>query len=269
MPTGQVTFDATNGTLITDRTVAQVLSDIAVAMGVPVGNISASDVAALDVLNSAEVGIYITDTASALSAMDDIASSIGAWYGYDASGTLRMGLFDASTSTSAGPSVASFDVSNIIDIVRVTPKDETNGLPVWRVRLGYKKMYTVQTSDIAGSVSAAQRAIIGLEYRFSDDEDVTIKTQYETSPVLERNTLLVTQADADAEATRLTTLFKARRDTFEVSVRAEPDVLRAIDLSKVVTVTHPRYGLSAGKTLLILGMQTDFQNNSAKLSLWG
>lgn len=264
-PTGQVTFDASAGAAAADRTAAQILRAMALAMGTAPGSISDADIAALDAVNAAEVGIYITDTGTTLAAMDEIAASIGAWYGFDALGTLRMGRFDVP----AGLPVARFGVSTITGLARITPRDEANGLPAWRVRLGYQKINTVQTTDLAASVTADRRGVLALAYRTASAEDATVKVQYATSPAIERDTLLTARADADLEAARLLALRKVRRDTYEVSVRAEPADLMALDLGRVVSLTHPRFGLAGGKAWLVLGLQTDLQTNSAKLTLWG
>jgi hypothetical protein len=37
----------------------------------------------------------------------------------------------------------------------------------------------------------------------------------------------------------------------------------------VVKITSSRYGLSSGKYLRVIGIQTDFENNKLDLKLWG
>jgi hypothetical protein len=264
-PVGQITFDASQGAAASDRTAAQVLKQIALDMGMPSGDISAADVTALDGANGAELGVYVTDSTPALAIMDRVAASVGAWFGFDRLGVLRMGRLIAP----AGTAVADIGTSNVIDLQRVTARDATAGLPVWRVTLGYKPIGVVQDKDLAGGVTDARRALLKEQCRHTSDDDAAIKTQYLTAPTLERDTLLIDAAATAAEASRLLTLFKARRDTYTCAVRLEPALLTALDLGAVVSLTYPRFNLAAGKLFIVLGLEVDLARNRANLTLWG
>lgn len=259
-PTGQVTADVTQGAAAANRTTAQVLSALASAVGVTA---YAADVTALDAINSAEVGIYIDDNITASDAMDAVAASIGAWYGFDSAGNLRMGQLQSPS----GVSVASLTKSEIISIARITARDETKGLPAWRVQLGYLKYWTVQGTDLAGAVTADRRALLAEQYRTSASEDAAVKTQYLMAPTVERNGLLVSSSAAATESARLLALLKVKRDTYDCTVRTSD--IASLDIGKVITITHPRYGLSGGKQFVILGLRADFQANAVQLTIWG
>lgn len=43
----------------------------------------------------------------------------------------------------------------------------------------------------------------------------------------------------------------------------------AYDLGSTVTLTWPRYGLDAGKRLVVIGWQADFGLKEITLRLWG
>lgn len=265
-----ITCDAIQGASSADRTVAQVLKAIALQMGVAGGDISAADVTALDTANSAEVGVYVNDTATALNVMDQVAQSIGAWYGFDALGILRMGRLVAPSGTP----VIELNTWNLVNeggasVRRITPSDETNGLPTHRVTLKYQKNYTPQETDLAGAVTSERRAFLKEAFRSTVSEDAAILTQYLTATPVERETLLVDAGAAATEVARLLALFKVRRDTYEVDVRLDSEALQALDLGVVVSLTNPRFGLVSGKLMVVLGFQVDFQDNSAKLTLWG
>lgn len=263
----QGAYAKTGATNRTTATVATQLAEIALSLGTPRTDIGLVDIDALDTANSAEIGVYVNDTASALTVMDQVAESIGAWFGFDNLGVLRMGRLIAP----AGTPVAYLTAANILDTLeRVTPSDDTNGLPTYRVTVLHQKNYTVQTTGVATSVNNARLAWLAEAHRKAPDEDPSIKTQFLTATPIERTTLLVDAAAAATEATRLLTLLKVKRSMFKLDVRLDDiALLQALDLGKVVSVTYPRYGFSGGKLMIILGMQVDFQDNSAKLTLWG
>ncbi|WP_217995126.1 hypothetical protein, partial [Methylogaea oryzae] len=79
-PAGQITADVTQGAAAGNRTAAQLLKQIALDAGIAAGDIVAADVAALDALNSAAVGVWVSDTSTAVQIMDAVAASVGAWY---------------------------------------------------------------------------------------------------------------------------------------------------------------------------------------------
>jgi len=63
-------------------------------------------------------------------------------------------------------------------------------------------------------------------------------------------------------------LHKLDRDVFTVEL---PHLAEwsAIDLGDVVTVQHPRMGLSSGRKLMVAGIGIDFRSRSLALTLWG
>jgi hypothetical protein len=261
-PQGTITVDASQGATAADRTVAQILKRIATDAGIP--SISESDVTALDVLNSAEVGVWVSDDADTVDVMDEVAQSIGAYYLFDAAGTMRMGQLDLPIA----PSVATLDDTNIIDIDLVRSDDAGRGLPSYRITLNYAKNYTVQTSDLAG-IAATRLAYAANEYRTTKAEDTSVQTQYPLSPEIVRYSLLITEAAAIPEAARLLVIYKTRRDTYKVRVRLEPAIVSLLDLNQVITLTLNRFDLAAGKLMRIIGIETDFSRNKATLTVWG
>lgn len=134
--------------------------------------LSVADAAALDMLNSAVVGIWIDDaTTTFASAMDQVAASIGAWYGFDASGVLRMGRLSA---PSGAPKVTLANCEILDGIERRTPTD--NGIPIWTAIVNHTKNYTVQTSGLAGT-AAARQGFVSQETRSSNTSDAEVKKQ--------------------------------------------------------------------------------------------
>ena len=263
-PAGQITADVTQGANAAARTVAQILKQLALDAGLPSGEITAADATALDAAAAQVVGIYLSDELNFMQAMDQIAASVGAWYGFDALGNLRMGQI----TTPSGPAVVTlYDYDILEGFERRPPKD--NGLPVWRVVLGHTKIWTTQPSDLAGAVTIPTRAYLAEEYRKSATEDAAIKTQWLLAGTVEEETLLTIAADAATEAARRLTLYKTRRDIFDVSVSLDLLTTNSLKLGDVVALQIARFGLDAGKNFRIIGIRLQLAAGTAQLTLWG
>jgi hypothetical protein len=264
VPTGLLTCDATQGAASSNRTVAQVLKAMALKAGIASGDINASDVTALDTANSSVVGIWISEPDTAMVAMDKVAQSIGAYFGFDALGSLRMGLFTAPT----GSATLEIDINNILNIEHRRTNDTDKGIPAWRVNLTYQKNYSVQDFDLAGAVTAARRSVLSLPALTKSAEDTAIKTQYTLAPTIEKESLLVDATAAQTEATRLLNLYKTSRDLYTVDIAL--DLTQVLpDLNNVVNITINRFGLNSGKLFKIIGIESDYLKNRATLTLWG
>lgn len=263
-PTGQVTADLTQGAAAGNRTVAQIIRQIALDIGLAAGEISAADVAALDAANSAVVGIWIQDETTALQAMDTVAASIGAWFGFDRSGVLRMGQLTAP----AGVPAATLNDYDVLQLERRPARDI--GLPTWRITVGHSRNYTPQPSDLAGSVTADRRVWLAAELRYEQASDAAIKTQWRLADEAQADGLLTTAAAASAEAARRLALYKVRRDILEVTVPSS--FLRdnaSLELMSVVQLIYPRFGCAAGRLFRLIGMTFELKSATAVLSLWG
>jgi hypothetical protein len=264
VPTGLLTCDATQGAASSNRTVAQVLKAMALKAGIASGDINASDVTALDTANNSVIGIWIDGADSAMVAMDKVAQSIGAYFGFDALGVLRMGLFTAPT----GSATLEIDINNILSIEHSRTNDTDKGIPAWRVNLTYQKNYSVQDFDLAGAVTAARRSVLSLPALTKSAEDTAIKTQYTLAPTIEKESLLVDATAAQNEATRLLNLYKTSRDLYTVTIAL--DLTSTLpDLNNIVNITMNRFGLNSGKLFKIIGIESDYSKNRATLTLWG
>ena len=78
--------------------------------------------------------------------------------------------------------------------------------------------------------------------------------------------LLDLEADAQAEAARRLALMRVRRSVFHATAKAQP---LQLDLGQTVQLTHPRFGLSAGRLVLVVGLSEAARVNVVDLDLWG
>lgn len=266
-PDGQVTADLTEGSTAADRTVAQVMKRIMLKAGIANADINAADITALDTACSYPVGIYCsTDTdMTGIEALDAVAVSIGAWYCPTGDGTFRLGRLEL---PSGGTSVGTINAVDVIAVDRVASRDPGAGIPSYKIKLGYQRMW-VKQEDLDAAVSQERKIRVKERHRRREQKDNAVKTRYPISPELQFLTCLVNQADADAESTRRLNIYKERRDMLQVKVRVDAALASVLELGKVVTLQLNRYGLSAGKKFLIIGIKTNMRGYLFDLTLWG
>jgi hypothetical protein len=262
-PAGQVTCDPLQGAASANRTVAQVLKALALAAGVASGEIDAASVTALDAINSNTVGLYLDDDTTFADAMDGVAQSIGAYYGFDPAGMFVMGQWQAPSGTSLA-TIGEFYAGQETER---TPLRDVN-IPIYQAKVNHTQVFSVQ-SDLAGSVSATLKAKVAQEFRTEVATDASIQTQFLDAPIFEIDTLLTSTSDAQAEATRLLTLHKVRRDAFQVPIPFDLIGSAGLKLGTCVTLQITRFGLSGGKLMRISGVRLELAKSRAWLTVWG
>lgn len=259
-----VTVDAAD---TSSGSAAQLLKLIAIDAGIASGDISAADVTALDALNAAVCGYYVSGTESAITAMDFVANSIASFYYFNALQALRIGRIDAPI----GSAVLTLTTADIQTLERTTTSDAGGGVPCKRVELQYQPYWLVQPpSAVVGSVTEAVRAELTQEFRTVSDQDLSITTMHLNAPILQFTTALDSAAAAQAECTRRLNLYKAARMPLTVNCVG----LRTTDLAlcvpgAVVRVVFPRFGLSAGRDFIVLGYTVNLNKDAVQLDLWG
>ena len=264
-PTGIITADVTQGANAAARTTAQLLKQVALSMGIVAGDINATDVTSLDTANAGEVGYWTDESTNANNAMDDLANSVGAWWGFDRLGKLRMQRLEAPSGTPA----VYLQPADIVRIDRVANNDAGRGIPAWKVTLGYKKFSTVQPNDLAGAVSITRRQELAKQYRTVSAEDATIQTRHKLATPLEFDTLLIDAGVAQTEATRRLTLYKAERATITARLALDASLISTLDLGVVVRLTLPRFGMDTGRDFRVIGLQPDYKLRLIDVTLWG
>jgi hypothetical protein len=269
-PFGQVTADVTQGANAAARTAGQlfaaVLTKAGKSAGTAAGNWLAADVTALDSANAAVLGDWISEEEDFASVIDRLANSVGAWWGLDRLGRYRIVQFTAPS----GSPVATITANDMKkdSLVRVTlAKDGISNVPTWRTKVRYGKNYTVQTSGLAGAVSDDRRAFLAQEYREVVNESASVQTAHVLAVESVYDTLMASASAAATEASRLQTLRGTLRHCFDVTVPLNDDYA-TVDLNDLVTLTHPRYSLSAGVLHRVIGVSPDSKAEWVTLRLW-
>ncbi len=209
------------------------------------------DTGSFDTVNAtqpAPVGYFIgsDDSLTVAAFIQALMGGIGGWGGHRLDGTFEVRIFQAPT----GNPVASFNRGDMLgdDIKREALPDAYRP-PRWRWRVPYARCWTVQT-DLAGGVSADRKAFVAEQYRLAEASSLTIQTDHpfaqDRDPV---ESWFRDAADALAEANRLINLFKTTRAIYRMTV---PRRALRRDMGDEIEVTHPRFDLSQGRSMIIV-----------------
>lgn len=202
---------------------------------------------ALDALQPADVGLFVgpDDGSSVADAARHLLAGIGAFGAFDRYGRLYVARIDAP----GGDPVDSFDAGDIVALSR-EPLGSGLSPPPWRIRTAYQRNFMELTGELAGSVSAADRATFAEPYLLAQSADPTIITAHalaqDANPV---ESYFDAQADAEAEAARLLFLFATGRALWRMQL---PRRALLLELGDVITVTFPRFGLAGGMQMTVM-----------------
>lgn len=225
-------------------------------------NLDADSFNELDVAAPQTVGIYVDYERTAADTISELFTGVGAFFAFTREGKLQVGQFIEPT----GDAVVEIGPRDFIEIEKRTSQDVDRGIPIYRAKLNYKKIYTPQTRDqLAGAITDARAAYLALPWRSVTAEDATVQTKHLLAPELVRDTLMVDSAEAATEATRLLNLYKVRRDLYIVVIEGN----NTIDLNDVVDLTLDRFDLGGSKSFRVIGIEEEHQKNRLSLVLWG
>jgi hypothetical protein len=248
-PFFEVRADATQGATAANRTAAQLMQAALLHAGYTSAIWNAGDMTALDTADNSELGLVLTGDETVAEAIDALATSVGAWWGIDANGVLRVQQLTAPS----GSSTFTITDNDIIGrLERLASADPLLGLPSYRTTLRYARTDTL----------ALDGAVL--------DTDVAVQTAHLLAGSTEEDTLYTNAADAQAEADRRQTLRGVQRSAFRVVVPMH-DTDRnyeAIALGAVGTLQHPRFGLSGGVLVRVIGIEPNAAQRQLTLTLW-
>jgi hypothetical protein len=286
-PAGTITADVTEGANAAARTAAQIAKRIVTGSndplfsghpgGISSADVNATDVSELDAKNASTIGIWIDSETTFDEALNQILTSVGAWYGFDRQGKFRMARLDIpDTSVSTfrrGSSISPLGVSDI-DIVNVRflpTKALDRGKPVWQMTVNYAKNWTVQQGDsVAGSVTPDRRSFLSNEFRATNPaSDETVRTANPLAAQKIIDTLLVDLASAEDERDRQLAILFGRQDFIECDIKLSIAAISALDIGYGATITIPRFGYDSGRIQVISGLEYNPVTNILTVAQWG
>jgi hypothetical protein len=261
-PVGQITADVTgqfpsDGVVTTVVAIAKSLlsDDLAIAPGL----IDSAAFTALDAAYPYVAGIYIgAEQTSAVDQLGLVMGSINGRLVVGNAGTFRPIVLAAA----AGTPKDAFTTAEIAAI-RPLPLPTELLTPVFSWQVGYQRNYTVQTTDIAPTVTDARRQFLSGEFRYATGFSADVLTQYRflnTPPPLP--TILLAAGDAQTVADSLIALWSVRRRLYDT--QAVIDVLQR-DIGDVVTITYPMDDMAGGKLGVVIGRSLVASGRAASL----
>lgn len=265
------TADVVEGATAADRRAGAVTRRLLQKLGQD-GNINAASFTALDAAATAEVGIYMEDETSGLTAIGQVLGSIGGWIAPTVLGAFQVGRLSAPGSPSWALMQPEILTASATDTVAFTPNPDTDGgVPTHRVVIKAARNWHVHNdSDVAGCVAAsnpARATALRQEYIEAKAEDPGVQVKHLLARELVIETLIAYAADAQAEATRRLGLYGVQRKVIRVGATRE-EAANAV-LNSTGTVTFRGLGFEAGKNMVVIGREDDFQGERVTLTLWG
>lgn len=204
--------------------------------------------AAFTTANPQPVGIYLADRTNVIDAMNQLAVSVGARVLINRSGLLTIIQLSLPQAT-GGTTVTPTDIVQQSLAVSQLPAVKAG------VQIAYCKNWTVQDTVAAG-VPSNHADLYREEYLTVTRTDSATQSDYKTfvEPVQEV-TLLLTNADAVAEANRRLAMWKTQRRVYKYEGMPW---LMLESLGAPQTLQNTRFGLTAGKTGQIVSLATDW-----------
>jgi hypothetical protein len=215
---------------------------------------------AVDTATNYEVGVYLDARENVLDLCQRIAISGGYYLVPDITGKLKLVRMIADIVSAATYTVKPSDME--FQSLSISQKLDVLGT----VKLGYSKNWTPQTSGLASVLKPEALAVLEKPYYYEIATDATVVSRYQqvAEPVAQE-TLLISQADATTEATRLLTIKKQPRFVYTATYYAK---MLFCELGDTVQITHPRFGLSAGKTGMAVSVNRDWLNGKVSIGVF-
>ena len=264
-PAGLVTATVWQASPPYYTTAAQLAKDIVTNIaGIASGSQVAADYTTLDALNAGSVGLMCDDGMTIASALDQILSTVGAWWGFDDTGKFRLARFDLPT----GAPVVSWEESDFLDYEFELQTINGIGAPTKSVTLNHDINWTAQdASSLAGVVSRTTGRAAWLGKR-SRSVKKTASVDNVMAQDLVYETLFAGAGYAGPEATRRLNLLKTKRSRLRVEMHVDA-ITTMPKLGDEVHVTIPRYGHGGGDYKRVIGIETDFAIDKITFILWG
>lgn len=219
----------------------------------------------LDADQPAEVGIAfaLDDDTEVGAAVERLMEPIGGWPAFR-----RTGLFEVRRFARPGGTPAAFyDELDVLEIDQVR-RPRAIDPPPWRVRMGYARFWTTQTSDIAAAVSDADRQRAAQARLIAESApDPAIKQNHPNAQDPEPlEGFFLSAAAAQAEADRQFALWKDHPPIYRIRLKTQP---YSRELGDVIALRYPRWDLGQGRLLAIVGADDDGERSEVEIEAIG
>ena len=175
-------------------------------------------------------------------------------------------LLSIHASTPTDPyGITSFDIA--------TASFNNRSIPVKEVKISYDKNWTVQAKNVLAGIIVTnypdRTTWLGEAYRKVSSVSSSTLALYPESQLLEYETLLNSETAAKSEADRVLALTSVKRRIITLSARMSLADLSSLYICSTISIVLPRYGFTSGTSFILIGMEIDYLNFTANLTLWG
>lgn len=225
-------------------------------------DIDTASLAAFNALCPQICSVHIKEKTAFIDVIDQLVLSVGGWWGFSREGKMQFGRLDL---PAAGTTLYDFTSD---DVARRSLTLLRRILPRSNVKMEYKRNWTPQTGTLAGSVSAANRALYGQPYSevlgIPSVGGIPTITGWENDPDTHLNvvhletlrTLLVSAFEAQDEANRFATMFQGPTGIYGFDTHQAVYLLNLGDLIYIEHADFTGYGVITSLTENVRGKST-------------
>jgi len=262
-PAGTITASVQGDKPVTyEKTIAPLVENLAKNYG-KVGeqftddDIDKANFSAFDIANPQPVGIYISSRINTLTAINQLAESVGAQAVMSRAGKLRLLKIELPpTGTPIELSARDMAESNLKISKRVPVRAA--------IKIGFCKTWAVQP-DLQTGIPQEHKDYFEDEWIWRTSTNTAVATKYKLDVEPEqKDTLLLDDVDAETEAARLLELYETPRTFYSFDGYSN---LIEFELGDTVTLTHDRFGLSEGATGMVTKLQIDWLTFKVKVEV--
>ena len=247
-PNGEITCDPVSASAA-DNDLSAIIESLSDYLANPI--VVDSSVIGFD---GKELGYLLTDFTRLGDVLSDLCHSFGANPRVNQNGELSVVQINV-------PGTPTRTINSLLsDMSLIKREAKARGLVV-----GYQKNWTIQSTNLAGSLSATDYYKWGVEYYFRVGFWLTSLAEYPFETPIERGTAITNFTDATTEFNRLNTILGSERRRFEF----EADVSSVYDdLGDTVEIVYEHFGLSEGDDFVVIGNQQNLSKKTCKVTVW-
>lgn len=243
---------------------ADMVEHLAVTMaGLPAGSLDAASLTAMRTLCPAVLGYWYDGAGEAPpvpSVIDALSDTVGAYWGFDEDRLLAVGRYD-------GPAAVPDAVFGPRQLLELVPRATEHRLK--KQRLGYARYWTTLDGDSLDTVNVtdAQREDFPNALRWAEHEDPAVAAASLLAREEEAETFFDEEADAKAECVRRVAVFGPKVKAFDVTVPL--GLAPALRVGRTVMISDPRFGLAAGRRMVVLETDRDADAETLTMTVLG
>ncbi len=244
--------------------IATIVQTLITTSGPTISRLTASDIdtanfSVFSAANTQPVGAYYSEKVNLLEAVQALANSVGASIVMNSEGKLRLVKLDL---TGLAP------LHYITNIDMVSSGIEVSDIPdvLGSIKVGYCKNWSATTADgLAGGLNISSIPIFEREWLTVTSSNQTTLNTYSISKEADQiDTLLLKSTDATSEASRRLALWGTPRMILNITCLSH---MLLCEVGDPINIIHNRFGLSAGKTGLIINVSRDWTSGRVTLGV--